>query len=409
MPQEYYNLEKVAEVLGVDTGEVNRLRERGELRAFRDSGDWKFKKEEIDQFAKQRQSQETLESTSLEDDDVLLSELELGGSSPSASGTVIGPDSKSPADSDIRLGESDVQLMGSDVGADSELAASDEVKVEMDAKVPGFDEQDLDLTLDEDVQLEDSQISLADPLEEGSGGSGLELSEELDDDDLVLGGAGSGSDITIGQDSGISLVDPRDSGLSLDEPMELATDDDSLALGEDDMLTLAAEGEGADSESPTELKTGDDAFLLTPLDDEDADEDSESGSQVIALDADDDADDDFGAIPTMVPHPDGAAMLGEDVAGDMGGLEPVTVGAAMSRDVPGRKSGQDPASLTPGTTVLPEAPYGTLATTGLVLCASALVLSGIMSVDLLRNMWSWNQPYPINSQIMDMILGLLGG
>ena len=46
--------------------------------------------------------------------------------------------------------------------------------------------------------------------------------KKLDDDDLVLGGSGTGSDITIGGDSGISLVDPADSGLSLEEPLNLA-------------------------------------------------------------------------------------------------------------------------------------------------------------------------------------------
>ncbi len=61
----------------------------------------------------------------------------------------------------------------------------------------------------------------------------------------MLGGSGTGSDITIGGDSGISLVDPADSGLSLEAPLNLAgAGEESLELGEDDLLA------SADSEAP---------------------------------------------------------------------------------------------------------------------------------------------------------------
>ena len=58
----------------------------------------------------------------------------------------------------------------------------------------------------------------------------------------MLGGSGTGSDVTIGGDSGISLVDPADSGLSLEEPIGLvAGGEESLELGEDDMLAAMGE------------------------------------------------------------------------------------------------------------------------------------------------------------------------
>lgn len=47
----YYNLQKAADVLGLSTGEVNRLREQGKLRAYKDGADWKFRKEEVDKLA----------------------------------------------------------------------------------------------------------------------------------------------------------------------------------------------------------------------------------------------------------------------------------------------------------------------------------------------------------------------
>ncbi len=52
----------------------------------------------------------------------------------------------------------------------------------------------------------------------------------MGDDELVLGGSGTGSDITLGAaDSGISLANPADSGLSLEEPFDL-TDTGSSQL-----------------------------------------------------------------------------------------------------------------------------------------------------------------------------------
>jgi len=383
MAQEYYNLETAAGVLGVYPAELNEMRERGEIRAFRDSGDWKFKKEEIDNLAIERRSKKT--ASAEEDDDsqdVLLSEVELGSSDPSSSGTVIGSGEQSPEDSDI-------QLAGSDIGL---LDTGEELK-------EGSGLEEIDLTIDQEVPLEDSQIPLSDAdqvVSAGSGDSAIELADGLEDDDLLLGGSGSGSDITIGQDSGISLVDPRDSGHALDEPLELtsASDDESLALGEDDMLTLS---EDADTEAPTELKADDD-FLLTPLEEVGDEEDSESGSQVIALDDAAEVEE----APAM------AAMLDEDLAGAdaVGAVAPAFEPAPLGG---GQQLAAAGTPLAPGAASLPEAPYGKLAMAGLIGCVMLLTVSGTMAYDLMRNMWSWNGAYSVNSSLMDTILGLFGG
>ena len=41
---------------------------------------------------------------------------------------------------------------------------------------------------------------------------------------------------------------------------------------------------------------------------------------------------------------------------------------------------------------------------GLIGCVIFLVLSGVMAFDLVRNMWSWDGAYCLNSSLMDMIL-----
>ena len=275
MPQKYYTVNEVAKRLGVAPAEVNQMREHRELFGVNTGVAWKFKAEDVDKLVRDRQSGGNDDQDS-GDEDVLLSEAELGESDPSKSGTVIGSGKGlNPNESDIQFAGSDIDLAGSGLDfaedADGKDAAGKGTTAE-----PKTAANDIDLTLDEDLSLDDGQAS---PDEKAKGGSAVNLGDK--DDDLVLGGSGSGSDVTIGGDSGISLVDPADSGLSLEDPRELAGGgDESLELGEDDMLSM---GDGADNDSPTQLKTDDD-FLLTPMEDEGGEADSESGSQVIALD-----------------------------------------------------------------------------------------------------------------------------
>ena len=122
--------------------------------------------------------------------------------------------------------------------------------------------------------------------------SDLELATD-GDDDFVLAEAG-GSDITLDSgDSGINLIDPSDSGLALDDiPLEMGGSAilESLALGEpsdaeisligSDVAEKPAKGK---TKQPAALQTDDD-FRLTPLGE--SEDDGDSSSQVIALDAD---------------------------------------------------------------------------------------------------------------------------
>ncbi|NUQ62775.1 MAG: helix-turn-helix domain-containing protein [Pirellulales bacterium] len=386
MAQKFYNLDKAAEMIGIPPAELNRLRERNEVRAYRDGADWKFKVEDIENLLAERKKKKRAQSASEETDDVLLSDLELEGPDE-GSGTVIGPtEGAAGAESDIQLAsESDLRL------------AEPSKPAKKPAPAASTGSEDLDLTLDEDLTFEDSRISLQNKVGgKPAGDSAVELGVEggLEDDDLVLGGgSGSGSDITIGGDSGISLVDPTDSGLSLEEPIEFSTaDEESLELGEDDMLTFR---EDTDTESPTELKADDD-FLLTPLEDT-ADEDSESGSQVIALDSEADA-----GATVVAAGPSMAAMLDEDLSG----APDIGLGAPMAGFTPALRP--DAVPVPAGVGYVPEAPYSAGVVVAMGFCVLLLAFAGMMSFDLLRNMWSWQEPYTFNSSLMDMVLGLFG-
>ena len=392
MAQKYYNIDETAKALGVNEDQVKQMVQRQELHGYRDGAQWKFRAEEVERLVQQRAAQHPAAVPDEGDSDVLLSEVELGPSASGTSGTVIGgmeDGGKPSTDSDLKLAE--------------QPKPPQTVADQLDSKVLRFEE--LDLALEEDLTLEDSKVTSGE--EAGSGGSSVDVAgKDLEDDDLVLGGSGTGSDITIGGDSGISLVDPADSGLSLEEPLGAAAagGEESLELGEDDMIAVAKTPQ---PEAPTELKTDDD-FLLTPLDEVSEEEDSESGSQVIALDLEGDES------PTMIAGTPGgsgvAAMLDEDlgpgVAADLGfgaAVDAAALGTAPLALQPGALM-MEGAPLGAAAAALPEAPYTAWNIVSLSFCTLFLVLVGMMMYDLMRNMWSWDGAYQVNSSIMDFIL-----
>ena len=44
----------------------------------------------------------------------------------------------------------------------------------------------------------------------------------------------------------------------------------------------------------------------------------------------------------------------------------------------------------------------------LSVCTMFLILAGLMALDMIRNVWSWNDNLAINSSLLDAILGALG-
>lgn len=431
----YIELKEAAEQLGISADELNELREQNEVRAFRDGSTWKFKSDDLETLSTKLRDRKPEEGLGLGEEDadeggdsILLSERELGAG-VSASSTIIGKND-SGDDDDIPLASDDPSASGSDVSlepeddlddlslADSGIALADD---DLDSLGKDFESGDEDstskveatkskapaedsgLSLAEDSGLSlggDSDLSLAgggtdmkldddnrvdDDDMDMEGGSTINLSGDDDDEELVLGG--SGSDVSSGVgDSGISLMDPSDSGLDLEEAsLDLGSGigGESLELGEEDMITLG--GEDADLSAATQLG-GEEDFLLTPL--EDAEDESGSGSQVIALDADGGFD---ASSATMPVGGDAMAMLEEDLGPVGGGLAASPIGAM-------------PAPQQQVVTIAqPEAPYSIFNVLALFVCVLVLCLVGIMMFDLVRNIWTWGEPYDTNSAILDAV------
>ncbi len=396
MAQKYYNSAETAKILGKSVDEIKKMLQSRELHGYRDGADWMFKAEDIDKLA----GKSAPPATEEEGGDVLLSDAELGQSDPGLSGTVIGMNSGGQVvpDSDIRLAESDIEI------ADQSKAPAKKPKAGSDSKAAKFEE--LDLTLEEDLTLEDSTLMLDGKPAPGGDSSFVDLgdSKTLEDDNLVLGGSDKGSGLTLGGDSGISLVDPSDSGFSLETPVNLGTSEESLELGEEDML---ATGKPVSPDSAAMLKT-DDEFMLTPLE-EVADADgSESGSQVIALDTE--GDEEATMVGAGAAGASMAAMLDEDLstqpALDMGVSAPLG-GAPVLGTQPGTTA--EGAALMQASAYSFEPPYTGWQIAGLAVCVVLLILCGMMMFDLLRNMWSWNEAFTVNSSLMDTILRWIEG
>ena len=148
------------------------------------------------------------------------------------------------------------------------------------------------------------------------------------------------------------------------------------------------------------LKTDDD-FLLTPLDETGDGDESESGSQVIALDTEGD---------------ESATMIGAGSATAMAAMLDEDHGPARSGERIARRHGyggrgRSPAGWWPAPRAFrPRALCRNRPTRGrhgaFGLSLFLLLFCGMIMYDLLRNMWSWDTAYSLNSSLMDTILSV---
>ncbi|MCP4815387.1 MAG: hypothetical protein GY888_23005, partial [Planctomycetaceae bacterium] len=312
----------------------------------------------------------------------------------SSSASVIGDSESDSQESDLQLADdSSASADDAHVLDDSELllqqeGGTGEIEVNQQEDDFAFDSSELDDS-SADMDLSDDDFALS-------------------DDDLVLSNSDSAgnSDITLGSgDSGINLGSPSDSGISLDEePMELAGGSSSaLGLPEEDS-GLSLGDDLSDSEDFADLQK-DDEFLLSPSDEGFGDS-SDSGSQVIAL-SDSQAFDEDAA--TMIADRmfeedplDAGMLLEEENPMDAG--EAMGLGDEMDPTLAGTAVGFQQEVLAPIQAV--EAPYSVWNLMGLSCVLMLLVLTGISMTDVVRSMWSWQEPYEVSNSVMNMFVSL---
>jgi hypothetical protein len=179
------------------------------------------------------------------------------------------------------------------------------------------------------------------------------------------------------------LIDPSDSGLSLDKPFDLGAGSDPSMQTSDYV---------SDTGDLGELKADDD-FLLTPLEEATEDE-SDSGSQVIMLETEGEFDDATATLLAgQVPGLGGSMLEEESPLGGLGGESPMATGRAPAGGQVGGQMMMVPAKA--------ETPFSALQVLGLAACTIAVAMCGVMLHDVVRNMWSWDSSYGVNSALMN--------
>lgn len=372
----YYNLQKAADVLGLTTGEVNRLREQGKLRAYKDGADWKFRKEEVDKLAadmiRERSkanndgllsTEDDEEKTTFADSAAFDTMFDQAGNDLQISLNEQKADAASVVDAaedafNLSIEGEDDGLTLAEEPADDGLTLAEEPKEE-----DGLILSSEDSALAEDVKASgsdsgsglsldgDSGLELLGGSDSGSGlnlstsDSGLELLDEvgasdvdLAGGDLVLGGSGSGSGLNLNSgDSGLELMSDSDGGFELDQASEdLSLAEEEPAKEDESVFELASDNDAAvlnldkdaDSEAATELAPEESVFQLSDQTLDSAstnpsesmssgvfsveEKSSEATNPFVTDDGSDDADDDSDGIFGLAEEPAHAATSSGD-------------------------------------------------------------------------------------------------
>ena len=375
---EYYNLEKVAEVLSVSTAEVNSLREQNKLRGFRDGATWKFNKEEVHAYLA-----ESIRARGGGNADGQAGDsgFDLGGNDASASSFDL-LDAALPDDDQLisavsAPAKSDLDLAALD--QDSDLALAEETQISS-LVMPNKPSPPAPLAQEpvvEEAEVELLEVDMEADLEDDSSALGLALAGG---DSSVLSAASSSPQLGLAGDSGFDVLVAGEEGAESD--------------------VLLVDEEKTESVFPTA-----EDFALEPTPKASEDDDSESSSQVIAIDV------------GLAAEAHDADPFGGDSFGDFGGFESA-VQAPSAETVTNDPFGTSPSpaafdfpATAPASAKKPAAPEEEYSTGMLIALVAALIvmfLPAVMMLDTMIHMWSWGDPFTLNSFWMSAIAGLFG-
>ena len=242
----FYSLEKTAQMLDMNPGDVNKLREQGKLRAFRDGAVWKFRKEDVEKFLTDMIKARSANAAPAIDADLLSGESDEEGPTMLADSAAFDSMISDSGDAGIvaSYGGSDDDLKIVDDDDDFKLAEestplTDEHSAlvedpEPNASVSSSSAVDLAANASDDDMLHlgsDSGLSLLDDPD-------VEGSDVSLGDDLVLGGSssGSGSGLDLTGDSGLALLGDSDGDFQLDDRISDEIKSEALESDEPDVF-----------------------------------------------------------------------------------------------------------------------------------------------------------------------------
>jgi len=367
---EYYNLEKAAEVLSISPAEVNGLREQGKLRGFRDGGTWKFFKEEVDARLAEKIKARSGANGGHKPGD---SDFDLKDIASSSSFDVLMEEAALPDDSDL------VSVAPIRPSSDLDLAALD---------------QDDELSLAEETQISSLVVpkkakpamvvepsSIVVQAEEDS--SALLLASEgevdvLEDEASILEAGSSSPQLGLAGDSGFDVL--------------VAGEEESVLLVDDERTETVG---GVAQE-----------FELEPSPNMLADDDSESSSQVIAIDAFSELGQEGAPFEQQEQQDDGFGSI--DFTGFDSGIQQAPAAGNDPFGTGGDAFAAPIAAVSPPKAAAPAEEYSTGVLVSMVFALVVMLLTGVMLIDNMVHMWSWGEPFILNSILMDAISGVFG-
>jgi excisionase family DNA binding protein len=247
MAKKYLTLEEAAHLLGMAPDELVRFREKGEIRGFADRGTWKFKSEDVEDFARSRDADSSPEVPILDETPKPTAKPGAGSDSGIRRGGGSGRFNKA-SDSDVRLLLDETLVPGSK-DSDPEVVLSQLGTSDSDVRLVEDVGGLVDSGSDSDVKL--ISTSSTDMVLPSEGGS----SSDASDSDVQLIGATSAEMPTVGgsdaSDSDVQLVSPADSDsdVRLAKPPQKGkaagprSDSDVRLVGTDDLATIGSESD----------------------------------------------------------------------------------------------------------------------------------------------------------------------
>lgn len=260
MAGKYLKIEDAASRLSMSQDDLNELRKTGKLRAFSDRGTWKFKLEDIEEFARSRTADSDPDFSMMSDDD--FADVMMGDETAKNEGSSI--------------------VLGDDVVGEMETEISRGAQGRETVNIPDYDELDLSdddggtvdavpshsLSEDSDVRLvaqpdDDSDVKIADE----SSGKAVSPARSDTDSDIAIVGADEGTASNSAEDeedTGTVYLPVDDSGVN--EPVDV--EDSSATWANVDMDAQRSDVHFVD---PEELKrAGSDDLDDSPLQVEDS-------------------------------------------------------------------------------------------------------------------------------------------
>jgi hypothetical protein len=431
-PKKYLSLEETAARLSVTTDQLIRMRENQEIRGFADRGTWKFRVEDVDDLARSRQADSNPEVPMLDDSGPMVvgDDMSDAGSSTilgdapredvGEQPTVIrkGSDIIQKGSAERHPSDSDVKLLGSDSDSDITLAPADPHSSDSDVKLvpePAAGGSDSDVQLIDPQDAEDSSDSDVALI----GGSDSTVALDLAPDDSEQASVLS-DDIGLALESGSSLTLAADSGISLE-----ADEGITLDTGADSGISLEAIGdsgislEDSDEFSGTvpmmnampEVDSVEETKFEIPAVSDDSSFDlgmSDSGDETGVLNLEDsgeaalddavfDLDEETGdEVDELEVAPE---ILGEDDE-----LEELDIFDADEGIFEESGASQEfAAPVARGMVIEQEWGGGTVA--ALAFSCVLMVIASVVSFDLVRTMWQWNEASPVTNGLLKMLGG----